>query len=235
VFDAAWLQQLVHILSSPLIAPLLLSAGVLGLIFEIKAGAFGLGGLVSVLSFGLFFAASFLSGHAGWQEVILLGLAMLSLAVEAFLLPGFGVTGVLGIGLLIGAVTFALMGAAPGGGDLLGALAVLGASFVITGAVFYAWLRHLPTSRRFAGLLHRESSHRAGGYIAAPLREELVGRGGLALTDLRPAGTASIEGERLDVVTEGEYVSAGSPVIVVRAEAYRHVVRRAPIEGQLKP
>lgn len=235
MFDAVWLQTVVHILSSPLVAPLLLSAGVLGLIFEIKAGAFGLGGLVSLVSFGLFFAASFLSGHAGWQEVILLGLAMLSLAVEAFLLPGFGVAGGLGVALLVGAVGFALVGATPGGGDVVGALAVLGASVVITGAVFYAWLRHLPSSHRFAGLLHRESSDRAGGYIAAPLRDDLVGRSGEAITDLRPAGTASINGERLDVVTEGEYLPAGSRVTVIRAEAYRHVVRHTPSQDQPKP
>jgi membrane-bound serine protease (ClpP class) len=52
-----------------------------------------------------------------------------------------------------------------------------------------------------------------------------VGRDGIAVTDLRPAGTAQIGQERVDVVTEGEYVAQGRPVRVIRSEGYRHVVR----------
>ena len=112
--DPAWFQQVLLFVSSPYIAPLLLSIGVIGLILEIKAGAFGLGGLVSLVSFGLFFGASIVTGHAGWQEVILLGLALISLGVEAFILPGFGVAGILGVCFLLGAVVTALAGPAPG-------------------------------------------------------------------------------------------------------------------------
>jgi membrane-bound serine protease (ClpP class) len=54
---------------------------------------------------------------------------------------------------------------------------------------------------------------------------ELVGLDGTALTDLRPSGTARIGEERIDVVTEGEYVAQGSRVQVIRSEGYRHVVR----------
>jgi membrane-bound serine protease (ClpP class) len=64
------------------------------------------------------------------------------------------------------------------------------------------------------------------GYVSAPATE-LVGRDGVALTDLRPAGTARFGNERVDVVTEGEYVAQGSPVRVIRSEGYRHVVRQA--------
>lgn len=55
-------------------------------------------------------------------------------------------------------------------------------------------------------------------------REGAVGE---ALSDLRPAGVASFEGERIDVVSEGDYISAGEKVEVIRAERYRRVVRRA--------
>lgn len=231
--DPAWFQHLLLFISGPYIAPLLLSVGVIGLILEIKAGAFGLGGLVSLVSFGLFFGASILTGHAGWQEVILLGLALISLGVEAFILPGFGVAGILGVCFLLGAVVTALAGPAPAAGDFLGALGVLGASLVITMAVFYAWIRHLPNSQRFAGLFHTHSSERARGYVSAPQRQELVGQLGVAVTDLRPSGVAEVNGERIDVVTEGAFVSAGSTVVVERAEGYRHVVRATRPVSQL--
>ena len=108
------------------------------------------------------------------------------------------------------------------------ALGILGASLVITAAVFFAWLRHLPNSTRWGGLLLKDSVHRDQGYLSAPNRDEMIGRHGVALTDLRPSGTAVFEGERIDVVTEGEWVKAGDAVVVMRAESYRHVVSPAP-------
>jgi membrane-bound serine protease (ClpP class) len=91
--------------------------------------------------------------------------------------------------------------------------------------VGYAWLRHLPNSNRFGGLFLRGGMTQAEGYVSAALRADLVGQEGVAVTDLRPAGTATIAGERVDVVTEGEFVNQGSPVRVLRSEGYRHVVR----------
>ena len=219
-----WAEQVVRFLTNPVVAPLLLSLGVLGVMFEIKTGGFGVGGLLGLVSLGLFFGSSFLLGLAGWEEVLLLGLGLIAIAVEVLVLPGFGVAGILGIVAVAAAVVLAMMGAAPTTGDMLQAFAVLGASLVITAAVAYAWLRHLPSSGRFSGLFLRGGMDRAEGYISAPLRDDLVGRTGTALTDLRPAGTARFGDERVDVVTEGGYLSQGSPVRVIRSEGYRHVV-----------
>jgi membrane-bound serine protease (ClpP class) len=220
-----WAERIVRFLTDPLVSPLLLSLGVLGLVLEIKSGAFGIGGLVSVAALGLFFGSSFLLGLAGWEEVLLLGLGLIALAVEAFVIPGFGVAGFLGLGAIAAAMVLALIGAAPTGTDVLQAFAILGASLVITAAVAYAWLRHLPNSNRFGGLFLRGGMAQAEGYISAPPRTDLVGQEGVAVTDLRPAGTAAIAGERVDVVTEGEFVRQGSAVRVLRSEGYRLVVR----------
>lgn len=224
-----WAENLVRFLTNPMVAPLLLSLGMLGLIFEIKAGAFGLGGLLSLGALGLFFGSSFLIGLAGWEEIILLGVGLIALGVEAFILPGFGVAGFLGVAAIGGAVVMALLGAAPTGGEIAMSLAVLGAAIVITAAVFFAWLRHLPNSERWGGLLLKGSVHRDEGYLSAPARGELIGHTGTALTDLRPSGTAVVGDERIDVVSEGEWVRAGAAVVVVRSEGYKHVVRAAPL------
>jgi membrane-bound serine protease (ClpP class) len=220
-----WAELVVRFLTNPLVSPLLLSLGVLGLVFEIKTGTFGIGGLVSLVSLGLFFGSSFLVGLAGWEEVILLGVALVAIAIEVFVLPGFGAAGLLGIVALVAAVILAMIGSSPSVGDVTQALVVLGASLAITVAVAYAWLRHLPNSGRFAGLFLRGGAHQADGYIAAKPRSDLVGQDGIAVTDLRPSGTAQIGHERVDVVTEGEYVPQGRTVRVVRSEGYRHVVR----------
>jgi membrane-bound serine protease (ClpP class) len=220
-----WAEGVVRFLTNPLVAPLLLSIGILGLVFEIKTGAFGLGGLLSLVSLGLFFGSSLILGLAGWEEILLLGLGVIALVVEIFVLPGFGVAGVVGILAIVASMVLAMMSAAPTTGDIAQALAVLGASLFITAAVIYAWFRHLPNSGRFSGLLLKGAGHRSEGFISAPSRQDLVGVNGVALTDLRPSGTARIGAERLDVVTEGEYVPQGSRVQVVQSDGYRHVVR----------
>jgi membrane-bound serine protease (ClpP class) len=220
-----WAEMVVRFLTSPIVSPLLLSFGVLALLAEVKAGAHGLGLLVGFVSLGLFFGSSLLLGLAGMEEVILLGLGVIAVAVEVFLLPGFGVAGIVGAFLIGAAMVLAMLGNFPTGSDVVQALAVLGASVVITLAVAFAWFRHLPNSRRFGGLIHQEASLSAEGYVSALPRGELVGRTAVASTDLRPAGVADLDGERIDVVTEGEYVSAGTSIEILRAEGYRHVVR----------
>ncbi len=220
-----WAEQVVRFLTHPVVSPLLLSLGMLGLIFEIKTGAFGLGGLVSLTSLGLFFGSSLLLGLAGWEEVLLLGLGLIALGVEVFVLPGFGIAGILGIILVTGAMLLALVGSAPTVADFIQAGAILAASMLVTGAVVFGWLRHLPNSERWGGLFLRTSTDAGEGFVSALPRPELVGREGKAITDLRPSGTAVIAGERVDVVTEGEFINSGTDVTVVRSDGYRHVVR----------
>jgi membrane-bound serine protease (ClpP class) len=222
-----WAETLVRFVTNPLVAPLLLSLGMLGIVVELKTGGFGVAGLVGMTSLALFFGSSYLVGLAGWEEVLLLAGGVIALAVEVFLLPGFGLAGVLGIGLFGAAIVLAMTGTAATLSDFSRALAVLGASAVITIAVIYAWVRHLPNSTRLTGLLLRDGLPAEGGFISAPVREDLIGREGVAITDLRPSGTALVGEERVDVVTEGEFISQGSALRVLRSEGYRLVVRAA--------
>ena len=225
--EPSWVETLVRFLTHPLVSPLLLSLGVLGLVFELKAGAFGLGGLVSLLALGLFFGASYAEGLAGWPEALLLIVGLVFITLEVLVLPGFGFAGVIGLVCLTVAVVLAMTGSAPSPNDLAQALAILAASAVICAAVIYTWIRHLPTSNRFSGLLLKGAGHRTEGFVSAPSRPDLIGRNGVALTDLRPSGTAGFGEERLDVVTEGEYLGQGTAIEVVRSDGYRHVVRAA--------
>jgi membrane-bound serine protease (ClpP class) len=225
--DPNWAEMVVRFLANPIVSSLLLSLGILGLLTEIKAGAHGLGLLISLAALGLFFGSSLILGLAGMGTLLVLGLGILFLGIEVFLIPGHGFTGILGVLLVGTSALMALVGPSPNAMDLLNAGAVLAASLVITGAVTYAFIRHLPNSGRFSGLILKESSGAAHGFLAAPSRPDLVGKEGIALTNLRPAGVASVADERIDVVTEGEYITIGSRVRVVRTDGYRHIVRAA--------
>ncbi len=108
-----WAELVVRFLLNPIVSPLLLSLGVLALLAEIKTGAHGLGLLVGFVCLGLFFGSSLVLGLAGMEEVVLLGLGVIAVGVEVFLLPGFGIAGVLGA-LLIGAsIVLAMLGNFP--------------------------------------------------------------------------------------------------------------------------
>lgn len=228
MIDPQSTSVLLQILTSPVVATILIAAGIVGIVAELKAGLHGLGVLGGMLALGLFFSASILVGLAGWGTVLLLGLGVVAIAVEVFLLPGHGVTGLIGAALVVASMVSALVGTAPTAGEIVQALAIMAASLILVGAVIYGWVRHLPSSGRFAGLFHLTSSGAAAGYIAAPPRHELVGAQGIALTDLRPSGTIDVNGEKVDVVTEGEYIRAGGRVTVLRTESYRLVVRSLP-------
>jgi len=221
-----WAELLVRFFVSPLVAPLLLSLGMLGLIFEIKTGAFGLGGVLSLLSLGLFFGAHYLVGLAGWEEIILLVGGLVAIGIEGFILPGFGLAGILGIVLLAASVVLAMLGSHPNLTDITQALGVVGAAMVFTLAVVFTWIRHLPNSTRFRGLFLQGGGLRAAeGFVSAKIRLDLLGKSAIAVTDLRPAGTVVLDGERIDVVTEGSYIRAGTTVRFIGAEGYRHIVR----------
>jgi membrane-bound serine protease (ClpP class) len=219
-----WAERTVRFLTNPLVAPFLLSLGFLGLLIEIKTPAFGLAGLAGISSLGLFFGSHFIIGLAGWEVALLLGLGIVLLLAELLVIPGFGVAGALGALSIVVSIFLSLVGRLPSTADLLIALNVLGASVVIVGFAGWQLVKRLPEDRRGRNLLHRESMTRELGYIAAKRREELVGTEGVTITDLRPAGTAKFGVERIDVISDGPWVSAGTPVRVVRAEGYRHVV-----------
>ncbi len=223
-----WAERTVRFLTDPLVAPFLLTLGFLGLLLELKTPAFGMAGLAGAASLGAFFGSHLIVGLAGWEVLILIAAALVLLGVEALVLPGFGVAGVLGILAVVGAIVLSLLGNFPSGTDVMTALVIVGGSVVSVGVLAWLVLKSLPNDRRANRLVLHGSTSRAAGYLAAPVRDELVGVEGVALTDLRPSGTAAFGEERVDVVSEGAYVPAGTPVRVVRAEGYRHVVTPVP-------
>ncbi|MEX2283289.1 MAG: NfeD family protein [Gemmatimonadota bacterium] len=224
-----WAENLVRFFTHPAVAPLLLSLGFLGLIVEIKVPGLGLAGAVGVICLGLFFGSHYLVGLAGLEEILLLLLGISLIVVEAFVLPGFGVAGIAGALAILGSIYFSLVGSLSTGSDFGMAAVILSTAILVVVVAAWALVRSLPKSGRFArsGLMLDESTSTETGYVSSAIRGELVGATGVALTDLRPAGAAQFGEERIDVVTDSQYISAGTPVIIVRSEGYRHVVKSA--------
>ena len=222
-----WAEHLVRFFSSSLVSPFLLSLGFLGLLIEIRTPTFGLAGTMGLISLGLFFGSNMIVGLAGLEDVLIVGAGLVLLGIEAFIVPGFGIFGVAGIVAILTGLYMSLLGNIPTTPDFTRAGWVLTSSILLLIASAWALIRTLPSSSRLAesGIFLPAKTASAIGYESAEVRSDLVGKHGTAITDLRPAGTALIGDERIDVVSESEWISAGTPVKVLSAEGYRHIVR----------
>lgn len=227
-----WAELIVRFLTNPVVAPLLLTLGFLGLLFEVKTAGFGVGGIAGLLGLGLFFGAHLIVGLAGWEELLLILAGLILIGAEVFVIPGFGVAGALGIVSLGAGIVLSMLGRFPTMMDMGAAMTVVVASMALTGAFAYAFLRHLRWSKRLGGIFLREATSREAGYVSSSPRPDLVGRRGVTATALRPAGVGLFDDERIDVVSEGPWIEAGRPIQIVRAEGYRHVVREIKEAGQ---
>ena len=222
-----WAERLVRFFSSSLVSPFLLSLGFLGLLIEIRTPTFGLAGTMGLISLGLFFGSNMIVGLAGLEDVLIVGAGLVLLGIEAFVVPGFGIFGVAGVVAILTGLYMSLLGNIPTMPDFTRAAWVLTSSTLLLIGSAWALIRTLPSSSRLAesGIFLLAKTTSAIGYESAEVRSDLVGKYGTAITDLRPAGTALIGDERIDVVSESEWISAGTPVKVLSAEGYRHIVR----------
>jgi membrane-bound serine protease (ClpP class) len=222
-----WAEGVVRFFSNPVVAPFLLTLGFIGLITEVKTAGFGLAGAAGILSLSLFFGSHLIIGLAGWEDLIIFGVGLALVGVEVFLIPGFGLLGALGgIGILAG-IYMSLMGSLPTTADFTRAGLVLSTTALLIAVTAWAMIRSLPRSSRFlkSGLFLSHRMDRSTGYESAEARPDLVGVVGKAITDLRPSGTGLFGDERIDIVSESEWITEGTPVRIISAEGYRHVVR----------
>jgi membrane-bound serine protease (ClpP class) len=143
--------------------------------------------------------------------LLILGAALLFLET---ILPGL-VAGIVGVICLLGAVIRGYQEYGVQTGNL-----ILGGVLIGLVLGIMAWFKFFPNSR-FA---HKFISHGVVGELEAA-QPELLNCTGVTLTELRPSGAATIEGKRVDVITEGEMIERGVPIKVVAVEGIRVVVR----------
>jgi membrane-bound serine protease (ClpP class) len=154
--------------------------------------------------------------------------------LEVFVIPGVTVAGVGGIIALVAGLGMTLVGAGATVSVIMSALARVAISILLAMAGAYALLRMLPRLPFGRRLVLEAGMAADRGYVSAAESDRLwVGRAGTALSPLRPAGIAEIDGSRLDVVSDGDFIDAGSAIEVTRVDGNRIVVRRsAPRQEQ---
>lgn len=149
--------------------------------------------------------------------LILIGIALL--AVELFVIPGFGVSGILGIAALVTGIFLVT-------DSLLEGFIFTAGALIALGIIVYLSFR-LPGTRRLwkrFSLSTRQTAKE--GYVAPkPQYEMYLGQAGVSLTQLRPAGIGDFNGVNLDVVTEGGYIGQGKAIRIIGVEGSRIIVR----------
>ncbi len=224
--DSVVWEPIARFLNQPLIRVLLLALGIVGLVLSILVQGTGVPEVLTVVCFTLFFLSGYILGLAGWIEIVLFAIGVVLLFVEIFVTPGFAVLGGTGVVLVLASIVLAMQSFAfPATSAQWTELGVnIGATFVagFVGIVICGVaLRFLPR-RAFGGLVNEQSA--AGYDVSIPALAGLEGKRGVASTVLRPAGKVEIGDALIDVTTEGEYIHAGDPVVVLRVEGNRVVV-----------
>jgi membrane-bound serine protease (ClpP class) len=228
-----WAEQVVRALTHPIFSSVLMTVGLLGIIVELRTPGFGLPGALGITSLALFFGGHWLVRLAGWEEILLVATGLLLLGLELFVIPGFGITGVLGILAIAAGLGLSLVGAGPTWAAVMAAVGRVALSVLLALASVVFLLRFLPRLPFGRALvLATVLDPLTADAPAVPGDRRWLHLRGVALSPLHPAGIADLGGERVDVVSGGEYIAAGDPIEVVRVEGNRIVVRR--VRGEPK-
>ncbi|PFG13972.1 NfeD family protein [Bacillus sp. es.036] len=211
-------ERIARFVTNPIIIPILLSIGSLGLVLELYSPGFGVPGFMGAGALLLFFFGHMIAGFAGWESLLLLVVGVVLILVEVFI-PGFGIFGVLGA---VGIVASIILASGQSMQYVL--LAVLIAIAVTVGGS-YLFIRIFGYRGFFKKIILSDSTKTELGYVSNATRNELIGMEGKAVTPLRPSGIADFGDERMDVVTEGGFLPAGTEVKIVKTNGSRVVVR----------
>lgn len=243
-------EMIIAFLSSSAVRGILSIVFILSLLSAFRTPGLGYPEAVAVGALALMTGVPLLTGYAGWFEILAIVFGVILLAVELFVLPGFGIAGISGIVLILAGMVMTFVPAEPVEipgilPSLPGTIDALKRGLLITlggmscSLLLWIWLQqYLPKMPYLNRLILSTTSGNhaaghdggAGGHVIAALWPA-VGARGKAVTDLRPGGSAAFHDPALgdaritDVVSDSGFVRAGAELVVREVEGNRVVVR----------
>lgn len=182
----------------------------------------GVPGAIGLTALALFYGGRLIVGLVGWESLLILVVGLILLAFEILVIPGFGVAGIAGIAAVLWS-----LGASFGGVEE--AIRALGIALGLTAVGGYLFWRFGRRRGLWGRVVLKARLEGEEGYVSSVDYSRFVGKSGVTLTAMRPAGAIEIDGERLDAVSEGGYIPAGAKIVVRHVEGTRIVVRE--VEG----
>ena len=221
-----WSEAIVRFLTNPVVASLLTTFGFLGILFELQSPGWGIPGFVGLACLILSLSASYIAQLATMSDMlfVLTGLALILL--EVLVIPGFGIAGLGGIGLMIYGLYLLLLPDIPVGEEVLGQAMdgfLIGLVGAVIGLVLLAKL--MIKTKFWEQLTAPDTQKKEDGYSNTLGWESLQGETGIADTDLHPSGWVRVKDQRIFVVSEGEFIEEGKEIKILSVDGNRVLVR----------
>jgi len=235
----SWSETLVRFVQPFL--PVLMLIGIGAIYTEIKMPGFGLPGAIGIICLGLVFFSQHLVGLASHTELLLLLIGFLLLGVEVFVLPGFGVAGITALLVIATGLVLSFQGfvvpdpSFPWEGDLLMKnLALVLGSFLFSFLISLFLIRYvLPGISKIVKGPYLEATLSNSHVAATSVLKIKPGDTGVAHSFLRPSGKIMIHNEKMDAITQGEFIAQGEKVIIDKIEPNRVIVKLKKTEGPI--
>ena len=221
-----WSEAVVRFLTNPVVASLLTTFGFLGILFELQSPGWGIPGMVGLICLILSLSASYIAELATMSDLLFIFAGIAMLMLELLIIPGFGIAGFGGIGLLLYGLYLLLLPEVPVGDEIM-SQASDGFLIGLVGAVIglYFLGRIMIKTKFWTQLTSPDVQKKEDGYTTTFGWEKLVNESGVADTDLHPSGWVKVADDRLFVVSEGEFVEKGKSVQILKVDGNRIVVR----------
>lgn len=218
-------DQIIAFLLNPMVSSLLILVMFMGIYAEVQTPGVGVPILASMIAATLYFAPNYLEGLAENWEIALFFLGLICIALEVFVIPGFGIAGLLGILFVITSLTLSLIhnnffDLSPTGWDLASTalvrvlLSVLGS--IVIGGLLGMRLVNSPAFQRL--VLQGTQPSDEGYTVKDNTYEALIGQEGITITDLKISGRIEVNEEYYEAISTGGFVDAGT---VVKVKDYR--------------
>lgn len=230
--EVTTIDKIIKFLINPAVSGFLILGIIGGIYFELQTPGVGFALIVALASALLFFAPLYLQGLADYWEIGLFILGVILLALEIFVIPGFGIAGILGILFILMGLTFSMVSndffdfklSKPG--MLFNSFMVVTVSMVLAVVLMVVFGRSILHSRAFKRLVLADEQTAESGYTSSVNKRELIDKIGESKTVLRPSGKVVIDGVWYDAVALGGYIDAGEQVYVEKHENYSLFVRK---------
>ncbi len=222
------LEMFIGFMVNPIVSGILIMLILGGIYFEMQAPGIGFPLGVAVLSAVLYFSPLYLEGLAANWEILMFVIGLILIALEIFVVPGFGITGISGITLAFSGLVLSLVKNVNfsfdevKGNDMLIALGTvfLGALGGITLAIYLSRKMFTAETGRFSHLSLKEVMSPESGYIGVDSDLlQLKGKKGIAITTLRPSGKINIDGQNYDAMAVSGMIDKGTNIVVTKVEA----------------
>jgi membrane-bound serine protease (ClpP class) len=220
-YEKSFVESIISLFLNPFVSGILILIILGGLYFELQTPGVGFPILAATLALILYFIPLYLNGLAQYWEIAVFVLGVILLLLEIFVIPGFGIAGLSGGILIVGSLTLMMLGNdnldftfVPAERIVRAAITTLGAFLSAILILFVGGVR-LTNSQFFKRVALVATQNTKDGYSSKFVEEILMDKIGVAQTILRPSGRVEIDGNMYDAATRGEYIEAGTKIIVI--------------------